>query len=216
MMLTRLDRRSVSLSWLLALCGLAVVVGCDAAANNSPAGAPATASPTVPPPPPGASVVPPPPPGSAAATGLQAPVGSPTGKLKRVPEDSAAVVYTPDGRSADDEVVAPWLLGMAKRRTTPGDNATHARQTAGSTIGGLAHQIVDSRPTNIQGVEAYEFLTATTPGPPNDKTPLSVYFCILYPNPDTYIVIRGSAMKSVEAEWLPEFRALAHSWPVNP
>jgi len=146
---------------------------------------------------------------------LQAPVGAPAGKLKPVPNVPDASMYTPDGLMGDDEVVAPWFMGMVNRRESQIDNAKHAEALASRTVGGMAHQIVESRPTSIQGVEAYEFLLSATPAAPNESTPLSVYMCILYPSADKYITLRGSAKKSAEAEWLPEFRALAHSWPVN-
>jgi hypothetical protein len=115
-----------------------------------------------------------------------------------------------NGQRGDDEVTTPYFI-MATRELKPGEEKQQAVTNLAELLSrGLPNRRQRSVTTvTVNGLEGFELLYDAEDSV--SRTPMFLYYVGLFQG-NTFYFMHGSAEKSREAEWLPEYRAMVQGW----
>lgn len=134
------------------------------------------------------------------------------GKLKRAARMANTLVYTLSG-----EVPAPspedplFAVGQSMSSVSTTDTKTLSEQRLHQTPTISRISIQTTTPVTIDGLQGYEIqATAQATADHRSRVPLAVYQVMLFDG-GTYFLMQGMVGASRQAEFLPEFKAMARS-----
>jgi hypothetical protein len=137
-------------------------------------------------------------------------VGPGTGKLKRDRMSRNKEMYFEVDGPERKTGTSPFLLiSEVRKRDEAHDKKEFATAVAKTSNGSEGVVVKSIQPIKLSGVEGYEIYADTQEE--GTGAPTSMYLVVLLP-PGGYLRIRGSVAKERAAEFLPEFKAMAHGW----